>query len=127
MGTNTKTSEVTRAADQACTQTRAWETLSMYTTQAPELADALAVIDFTDLGGSLDGTAIELGLSEARSEFERNQALAEVETRRLNAGATPDARFACSHLGAVHARRVAGGRLPCGVTGCSCGDLTFSS
>ncbi|WP_019061456.1 hypothetical protein [Streptomyces prunicolor] len=127
MSTNTKISEYTRAADQALTQRRAWETLAMYAGQTPELADALAVIDFTELGGSLDDTAIELGLSEARTEFERNHALAEVETRRMNAGAAPDSRCTCSHLGAVHARRVVDGRLPCGSSGCRCEDLAFSS
>ncbi|MFD9040848.1 hypothetical protein [Streptomyces bottropensis] len=125
MSTKTKISEYSRAADQARTQTHTWETLAMYAAQTPELAGALAAIDFTDLDGSLDGTAIELGLSEARKEFERNHALAEVETRRLHAGVAADARCTCSHLGPVHARRVIDGRLPCSVAGCRCEDLAF--
>ncbi|MDX3065573.1 MULTISPECIES: hypothetical protein [Streptomyces] len=127
MSTEIKISEYSRAADQALTQTRAWETLAAYATQTPDLAEALAAIDLTDLDGSLNGTAIELGLSEARKEFERNQALAEVETRRLAAGVAPNGRCTCGHLGPVHARRVVDGRLPCGIAGCRCEDLTFGS
>lgn len=126
MSTTTKISDYSQAADQALAQTRAWETLATYAAQDPELANALAAIDLTEFNGALDSTSIEVGLSEARGEFERNQALAQVERRRLEAGAAPDTRCTCSHSGPVHARRLVDGRLRCGVTGCRCEDLAFN-
>ena len=125
MSTTTKISDYSQAADQPSPRP-AHGRPATYAAQDPELANALAAIDLTEFNGALDSTSIEVGLSEARGEFERNQALAEVERRRLEAGAAPDTRCTCSHSGPVHARRLVDGRLRCGVTGCRCEDLAFN-
>ncbi|MDJ0342761.1 hypothetical protein QMK19_22935 [Streptomyces sp. H10-C2] len=129
MSINVETLPDEQGAAQAYAAIRAWETLRALAADTPELAQALASIDTTDLKGPLDGTALEVGVLDARLEYAHLLAQNEVKQRlidrRASGGTGLEARCTCGHPAMAHARQlVAGNRLPCAAY-CDCEDLVL--
>lgn len=99
--------------------------------KAPAVAQALANLDPTRMGGALSKgrlafTELRAELADEEAATARFDRLAEMERRAAEAGVPTAGRCGCGCGALKHGELTDDGRLPCTTAGCPCDDLDFA-